>query len=438
MSTKRTRRQFLQHSLAVGGATVLTTGFWSERLPAKSKSPSELLNIGVIGSGGRGRASLESITGENIVALCDVDEVALGKSAEDYAADARTYVDFRKLLDEGKDLDAVCIATPEHTHAVAAVPAIRMGKHVYLEKPLAHSVWETRVIREEAAKHKVATQMGTQIHASDNYRRIVELVQSGAVGNVSECHVWVERDWGGGSRPTSEDPVPKTLHWDLWLGPAPRRPFSNAYVPGPKWYEFWDFGNGVMPDLGSHWNDLPFWALKLGIPTTIEAEGPPVSPETAPKWLICHWDFPARENLPAVKLHWYHGGKQPALLAEKKLPDWKNGVLFVGEGGRMLLADYQKYKLFPEDQFKDFKAPPKTIPDNPAGHWAEWITACKTGTPTLCNFDYSGNLTESNLLGNVAYRVGKKLEWDPVALRAKNCPEADKFLKPELHNGYTL
>ena len=214
------------------------------------------------------------------------------------------------------------------------------------------------------------------------------------------------------------------------------RPYHPDYLPGPNWYKFWDFGNGVMPDLGSHWNDLPFWALKLGVPKTVEAEGPPVSKETAPPWMIVRWEHPARENMPPVKLTWYHGGKRPELVTSGKVPDWKDGVLFIGERG-MLLASYQKHVLLPEDHFKDYKPPPQSIPKS-RGHHAEWVHACKTGDPTLCNFDYSGNLTEANLLGNVAYRVGKKLEWDPIALKAVNCPEADVLIRPEYHNGWTL
>jgi predicted dehydrogenase len=428
------RRRFLQNGLAIGGFT-LTTGFWSERAPAESKSPNELLNIGMIACGGRGAANLESVSSENIVALCDVNENAI-KSPASRFPDARKYLDFRKLLDESKDIDAVVVSTPEHIHAFATMAAIKLGKHVYCEKPLAHSIAETRAVREAAKQHKTVTQMGTQIHASENYRRVVELIQGGAIGAVSECHVWVARDWGGGTRPTTEDQVPPYLHWDLWQGPVKHRPFNNAYVPGPKWYEYWDWGNGVLPDLGSHWNDLPFWALNLGAPKTVEAEGPPVSPDTAPKWLIVRWEHPARDNRPAVELTWYHGGKQPEPVTSGKVPKWNDGILFIGDKG-MLLADYQKYALLPEDQYKDFKPNYPKIAKS-RGHHEEWIHACKTGSPTTCNFDYSGNLTEANLLGNVAYRTGKKLEWDPVTLKATNCPEADALIRPAFYNGYTL
>ena len=434
MSRRRSRRQFLQQGLAAGTA-LAGVGYWSQRAAAESKGPNERLNIGIIGSGGRGGANLGSVSTENIVALCDVDRNNLDQAAAGHP-DARRYADFRKMLDEGKDLDAVVVSTPEHTHAVATLMAIRLGKHVYCEKPLAHSVAETRAVREAAAKHKVVTQMGTQIHAEENYRRVVELVQAGAIGAVSECHVWVSRDWGGGERPAGEHPVPRHLHWDLWLGPAPARPFNEAYVPGPKWYKYWDFGNGVLPDLGSHWNDLPFWALKLGAPKTVEAEGPPVSPETAPAWMIVRWEHAARDGRPPVKLTWYHGGKRPALVSEGKVPAWENGVLFVGSKG-MILADYDKFALLPEAQFTDFKPHAPSIPPSRGQH-AEWIHACKTGSPTTCNFDYSGSLTEANLLGNVAYRVGKKLEWDPAALKCPNAPEADALIRPTFRSGWTL
>jgi predicted dehydrogenase len=431
MTLRRNRREFLKTSALAGAGFWLAVGGQA----AESRSPNEKLNLGLIGVGGRGGANLQSVADENIVALCDVDETTLGQAAAKHPK-ARRYTDFRKLLDAAKDLDAVVVSTTEHTHAFATLPALQLGKHVYCEKPLAHTVWETRVVTEAAARAKVATQMGTQIHATDNYRRVVELVQAGAIGPVKECHVWVSRDWGGGDRPTGSPPVPKGLHWDLWIGPAPYRPYHPEYVPGPKWYKFWDFGNGTMPDLGSHWNDLPFWALKLRHPTTVEAEGPPPHAETAPSQLVVRYEFPARDEQPPVKLTWYQGGKQPALVAEGRGPAWGNGVLFVGERG-LLLADYAKHVLLPESQFADYKRPAPSIPKS-IGHHAEWIAACKTGKPTTCPFSYSGLLTEANLLGIVAYRAGKKLEWDPHALKASNCPEADRFIRKEFRKGWTL
>jgi predicted dehydrogenase len=431
MLLPRNRREFLKKT-ALAGA-----GFWIAGSSGadESRSANDKLNIAIIGSGGRGASNLKDLSGENIVALCDVDENNLNRAAAQHPR-ARKYTDFRKLFDDAGAFDAVVVSTTEHTHAPATMLALKAGKHVYCEKPLAHSVWETRVVTEAAAKAGVTTQMGTQIHATDNYRRVVELVQAGAIGPVRECHVWVGRNWGGGSRPTASEPVPPYLHWDLWLGPAPARPFSSAYVPGPKWYQYWDFGGGVLPDLGSHWNDLPFWALGLKHPATIEAEGPPVSPETAPAWLIVRYQFPAHGERPPVALTWYHGGKRPSLVTEKKVPAWNDGVLFVGERG-LLLASCNKHVLLPEKEFADFKPPEPTIPRS-IGHHAEWLRACKTGKPTTCPFAYSGLLTESNLLGNVAYRLGKKLEWDPVNLRASNCPEADRYLRPEYRKGWSL
>lgn len=424
------RRRFIRSSAFIAGTAVLGVPAL-----AHGRSLNERLNIGIVGAGGRGAANTQSVSSENIVALCDIDENNLNKAAEKYPK-ARKYVDFRKLFDEAKDIDAVVISTTEHTHAFATMAAIKLGKHVYCEKPLTHSVWEARVIAEAAAKAKIVTQMGTQIHATDNYRRVVELIQAGAIGPVHEAHVWVSRAWGGGERPAGDYPVPAHLHWDLWLGPAPERPYHPDYFPGPKWYKYWDFGSGTMSDLGSHWNDLPFWALKLRHPLTIEAEGPPVSAETAPASMSATYQYAARGELPPVMLTWYQGEKKPRLLTQGKIPKWDSGVLFVGSKG-MLLADYGKHLLLPEEEFKDFKRPEPFIPKSP-GHHAEWIQACKTGGPTTCHFDYAGALTEANHLGNVAYRVGKTLEWDPARLKAKNCPEADRIIRREYRKGWSL
>lgn len=432
MVQKSSRRQFLK---AAGAAGV---GFWiAPRLPAASKAANEKLNIGIIGAGGRGASNSGDVASENIVALCDVDENNLGRASQRYPK-ARTYVDFRKLLDESKDLDAVVVSTTEHTHAFAVLPAIRLGKHVYCEKPLAHSIEEVRLIREAAKKAKVATQMGTQIHAGDNYRRVVELVQAGVIGPVRECHVWNDRDWGGGDRPKDTPPVPRHLHWDLWLGPAPERPYHPVYFPGPAWYKWWDFGNGTLSDMGSHLIDLAFWALKLEAPLSAEAEGPPVHPETTPKWITVKWEFPARGAMPPVTLYWHHGGRVPPQMTRGEVPQkgWGSGHLFVGDKG-MILSDYGRRVLYPEKLYEGFQPPPKTIPPS-VGHHREWIQACKTGSPTLCHFGYSGALVESNLLGIAAYRTGKKLLWDPVNLKATNGPEADRLIRKTYRQGWSL
>ncbi len=431
MTQRRNRRDFLKQS-ALAGA-----GFWvaAGNTPALQRSPNEKLNIGIIGAGGRGASNTQNVASENIVALCDVDDNRLGAQGAKFPK-ARTYNDFRRLLDASKDLDAVVVSTTEHVHAFATLPAIKLGKHVYCEKPLTHCVYESRLVAEAAAKAKVATQMGTQIHATDNYRRVVELVQANVIGPIRECYVWNDRTWGGGDRPKETPPVPKHLHWDLWLGPAPERPYHPIYFPGPAWYKWWDFGNGTLGDMGSHLIDLAFWALKLRHPLTAEAEGPPVHPETAPTWIKVRWTFPARDQMPPLQLTWLHGGPHKELLAKHNLPIWGSGQLFIGERG-MILSDYGRRLLFPEKQFADFKAPEPTIPKS-LGHHQEWIHACKTGAPTLCNFDYSGALTESNLLGVAAYRLGQKLEWDPVALRAKNCPEADRLIRKTYRKGWSL
>jgi predicted dehydrogenase len=430
-----TRRRFLYYTALAAGGSALTGSVVARPQPRRV-SPNEKLNLAIIGVGGRGGADIAQVSSENIVALCDVNENHLDSAAAK-RPNARKYVDFRQLYDQSKDIDAVVVATTEHSHAFAVLPAIKLGKHVYCEKPLAHNVWEARLLAEEAAKAKIATQMGTQMHAQDNFRRVVELIQSGAIGPVKETHVWVSRAWGDGDRPAEKAPVPDYFHWDLWLGPAPQRPFHPSYISGqPKWYKYWDFGGGTLPDLGSHWNDMPFWALKLRHPLTIEAHGPKVSPETAPASYHITYEYGARGDMPPVKLTWYQGTDKPPLYTDKSIPQWENGVLFVGVNG-MLLANYNKHLLLPEEKFADFKRPEPFVP-NSIGHWKEWIDACKTGKPTTCNFDYSGALTEANQLGNVAYRTGMKIQWDPVNLKVKNCADAAHYIRTDYHNGWKL
>ncbi|GMW03328.1 MAG: dehydrogenase [Candidatus Hydrogenedentota bacterium] len=409
----------------------------------RGQNLNNLLNIAIIGCGGRGGGNLQAVRGENIVALVDVNQNNIDRAKEQFP-NARTLTDFRKLYDHTGEFDAVVVSTCEHTHCFATLPALQLGKHVYCEKPLTHNIWEARIIREAANKAKVATQMGTQIHAETNYRRVVELIQTGAIGNVSEVHVFVSRAWGWHAtqeeataakdivfvqdRPKEEHPIPAGLDWELWLGPAPYRPFNEVYFPGPKWYRWWDFGNGTMSDLGSHWIDLPFWALKLQHPLTVEASGPPPHPEIAPASMQVTYEYGARGDLPPLKLTWYQGTNKPEILKNGGLPpNWNDGVLFVGDKG-MVLSDYGRHVLLPEASFTGFVPPEPFIPDS-IGHHKEWIQACKTGETTTCNFEYAGWLTEANHLGNVAYRVGKKLEWDPVSLKAVNAPEADQFIK---------
>ncbi|HXJ60669.1 MAG TPA: Gfo/Idh/MocA family oxidoreductase [Verrucomicrobiae bacterium] len=440
-----TRRQFLRSTGALTTTAVL--GF-----PAivRARSPGESLNVAVIGVGGRGASNLGEMGSENIVALCDVNERNLDAAAQRHPQ-ARKFADYRRLYDDVKNLEAVVVSCAEHTHAFAVLPALQLRKHVYCEKPLSHSVWEARLLTEEARRAKVATQMGTQIHAGTNYRRVVELIQSGAIGPVREAHVWVGRAWGRQDaeaakrnkdivsvteRPAGSSPIPAGLNWDLWLGPAPERPFHEVYFPGPKWYRWWDFGGGTMSDLGSHWNDLPFWALKLKAPLSIEASGPPPHRELAPASMTATYEYAARGDQPAALLKWYQGEEKPAAWREGTIPKWDSGVLFVGSKG-MVLSDYSKHLLLPEEQFKGFKRPDPFIPDS-IGHHKEWIQACKTGSPTTCSFDYSGPLTEANHLGNVAYRVGKKLLWDTANLTVTNAKEAAALIRREYRQGWKL
>jgi predicted dehydrogenase len=442
MSRRADRRQLLK-SAALAGA-----GFWiaGSAAPAASRSPSEKLNIGVIGSGGRGHANTDGVVGpneqnarENLVALCDTNESVLESRAKQFPK-AKRYTDWRKLLEQ-KDVDAVIVSTPDHHHALASVAAMKLGKHVYCEKPVAHSVYEARVVQDtyKKMKGKVATQMGTQVHAEENYRRVVELIQSGAIGPVREAHVWCDRvGFGPGTtRPKDTPPVPNSVHWDLWLGPAPERPYHPSYFGGCMiWEQWWDFGNGCIGDMGSHLIDLPFWALRLRQPLTVEAEGANRSDECYPQWLIVRWEHPATKRRPGLKLTWYDGGKKPPSPPGHDLKKWGIGVLFEGEKGK-LLADYGRCILLPEDQFRDHKFTGKPIPRS-LGHYQEWIHACKTGAPTLCNFDYSGMLVEHNLLGTAAFRVGKKLTWEPKSMKAVDCPEADQYIRREYRPGWEI
>ena len=438
MPTNFTRRDFLKTSAAVGAAvgvgvgTIGTLGVWSEVPAAESDSPAEKLNIGFVGVNNQARFSIDNLRSQNIAALCDIDDRYVGTVSGEFPK-AATYNDFRRMLDKEKTLDAVVVATPDHIHAHATSAAIRLGKHVYCEKPLTHTVKEARLITELTAKHKVATQMGTQIHAGNNYREVVEIIQSGAIGKVNEVHVWVGTVWGGGDRPKELPDVPEHLHWDLWLGPAPKRPYHSTYLPS-NWRRWWDFGGGALADMACHYTDLPFWALGLGRPTSIEAEGPEVHEETAPTGMRVRYEYPARGDQPAVKLTWYDGNQIPREVAGHRVGG--AGVMFIGEKGQMF-ADYGSWRLYPEDKYKDYQRPEETIPRS-IGHHNEWVKACKEGTPTTCHFGYAGPLTEAVLLGNVSYRAGSRIDWDAESLTAKGCPEAEQYISREYREGWKL
>ncbi len=440
------RRSF--HALVAGAAAAA--------VPAMQRAvhafPSRRLRIAFIGVGGRGGSNLRTIARDpdvQVVALCDVNRRNLDAAHQQFP-DARTFVDFRKLYEVEEQFDAVVVSTAEHTHAFATAPALRLNKHVYCEKPLTHNIGECRRITELAAQAQVATQMGTQIHASKNYHQVVAAIRSGVIGPVREVHVWVSRAWGWQTkeeaerhkdivfvqdRPAEKMEPPEYLDWDLWLGPAPYRPFHDVYFPGPKWYRWWDFGNGTMSDLGSHWNDLPFWALGLDAPLSVAAQGPPPHPEIAPASMRAIYRYPPAGDRPACTLTWYQGSHKPDVWSQGIIPQWGNGVLFVGDRG-MLLSDYGRHVLLPEDQFSDY-APPE-IPDLPAGHHEEWLQACREGSPTGSHFGYAGPLTEANHLGNVAFRSGGPIEWDHARMRVTNLDAANRFVARQPREGWSL
>lgn len=428
------RRTFLTHTALAG------VGLWSATGPRRAlgRSANERLNLGIIGTGSRGQANIEGILSENVVAICDVDERHLGTAAEAFPKAAR-FADWRKLLDR-TDLDAVVVSTTDHTHAPIALAAMRAGRHVYCEKPIGISVEEARLLRQVSLETGVATQQGTQVHATESFRSVAQAIQDGVIGPVREVHVWCTRDGGGWARPTGDHPVPPYLNWDLWLGPAPERPYNPAYLPGcALWNKYWDFGAGVLGDMGSHLIDYPYAALNLTLPTSVEAQGEPVNDETTPAWMTVRWDHPARGDRPALKVYWYDGIRRPDLPKPINTDDW-HGIVYVGDGGRMLWANYGGYAILPAEDPEHFVAPVPNVPA-PAemqGQYDEWIAACKNGSPTACNFDYAGQLIEHNMLGIVAIRTGETISWDAANRKAVGCPEADRYIHRTYREGWAL
>jgi predicted dehydrogenase len=390
------------------------------------------------------------VSSENIVALCDVDWKRAGGTFRRYP-EAKKYKDFRVMLDEeDNNIDAVVVATPDHVHAVASMAAIKRGKHVYCEKPLTHSVYEARALADAARDAGVATQMGNQGQASEQTRLICETIWDGAIGQVHEVHVWTDRPlrgindvyWPQGvERPEETPPAPDYIDWDLWLGPAPHRPYHPAYVPF-KWRGWWDFGTGALGDIGCHRIDPIFRALKLGHPTSVEACCTLVNNETYPVASRVTYDFPARGNLCPVRLNWYDGGMKPP--RPKELEEGRkwgtNGILFVGDKGKML-----ENRLIPEKRQRDYGKPPQKLERSP-GHHQEWINACKGGKPAGSNFpDHAGVLAQVVLLGNLCLRpmlkekiTEMKLHWDGDAMKVTNLPEANQYLHREYREGWSL
>jgi len=430
-----TRRHALQTTAAFGAGIWLGSSAQPTRAAANEK-----LNVAVIGIGGRGVANLNAVAKtENIVALCDVDDKRAGKAYERFPQ-AKKFADFRRMLDSMENqIDAVVVSTPDHTHFHPSMMAMTMGKHLYCEKPMAHSVWEVREMTKLAAKKNLATQLGMQRHAMENMHRVVELIKSGAIGDVNEVYSWINSDRGMPGQPVKTVPPPKTLDWDLWIGPAKFRPYAlnekgqGALAPY-NWRFWWDYGTGETGNWGCHILDIPYWALDLKYPTQVAATGPKIDAERTPTEVSTSFAFPANDKRSAIKLHWSQSKKGPAILKEKDVSLKGANTLFIGSKG-MLLTGFGSHKLFPEKTFEGFKAPEPFVPDSPGFH-REWTDACKGGSPATCNFDYSGPLSETVLLGNTAYRAGGGFDWEASTLTAKGNDNAKQYLYSKYRKGW--
>jgi predicted dehydrogenase len=425
------RREFLKNTTLTG------VGIWVGGRALAAESPNERIRFASIGVGGKGDSdTADAARSGDLVAICDVDENILNKAGEKYPM-ARKFTDFRKMLDEmGKSIDAVTVSTPDHTHAPAAAMAMQMGKHCFCQKPLTHSIYEARRLGEIARDKKVATQMGKQGTASGGLRKSAAMVKAGILGPVREVHVWTNRPiWPqGGPRPEPSE-VPSQLHWDLWLGPAPQRPYANGYHTF-SWRGWWDFGTGALGDMACHTANMAYMALDLRNPTTVVAETSGHNKDSYPKWSIITFEFPATGSRPPVKLVWYDGGKRPsAELMEGREPS-ESGSLLVGEKGKLYSpSDYGNSRVLiggAEEKEVEYKESP--------GHFEEWVRAIRGGEPAMSNFpDYAGPLTETILLGNLAvWADGKKIEWDAKRLKATNAPEVNHIIRPEYRSGYSL
>ena len=413
-------------------------------------APSDKLNIAGVGIGGMGRNNLANVAKtENIVALCDVDWGEQTSRVFKTYPGAKQYKDYRVMLDKQKEIDAVIVATSDHTHAVISMDAMKRSKHVFTQKPLTHTVYEAKVLAKAAKEYKVATQMGNQGQASDGPRRLREMIWNDVIGPVREVHVWTDRPnnglfktyWPQGvNRPVETPPTPSELDWDLFVGPAPTRPYHPAYHPF-KWRGWWDFGTGALGDIGCHSLDPVFRALKLKYPTSVQAVSTLVNTETYPSGSIVRYEFPARGEMPPLSLTWYDGGLRPLLIPELEpgMQMGAGGTLYVGDKGKIL-----NDKILPASLRESYKAPEPYIPSSP-GHEEEWILACKGGTPAGSDFEWAGPLTETVLLGNVALRNemkeklgGQVMTWNPDKFSFTNIPEADQFLHCEYRKGWSL
>ncbi|HIJ74573.1 MAG TPA: Gfo/Idh/MocA family oxidoreductase [Candidatus Hydrogenedentes bacterium] len=446
------RRRFL-----MGSAAAAASGYaFSSR--AKESPPNEKLNIAAIGSGGKGGDDIYNCSMENIVALCDVDWEHRAVFAARQFPKAKKYTDFRVMLEkEDKNIDAVIVSTPDHTHAVAAAMAIKMGKHVYVQKPLTHDIYEARALTDLARKHSVVTQMGNQGHSGIGVRRFCEMIWSGAIGTPREVHMWTHRPvWPQGlTRPAHADPVPEYLDWELWLGTAPERPYVHK-CPGKDhecyhpwyWRGWWDFGCGSLGDMGCHIMDPAYWALDLRDPAGVEVVqsvgGTAESPPTA---CIVRYDFPKRGERPPITAYWYEGGLHPprpeGIPESQVMGDIKrkgtDGTIVIGDRGVITIGEYgDDPRLLPDALMADYAWPPEKIPRVDGTHYDDWIKACKIGGNACSNFDYAGPFTETVLLGNLALRTGGRIEWDAEHMKVVNNPKADDYVRREYRGGWSL
>ncbi len=450
------RRDFMGGAAAIATAFTIVPSYvlaGPRRIP-----PSEKITIASIGVGDQGTRDMKSFLNKpdvRIAAVCDVDANNRDRVRhivnEKYGnSDCTAHTDFRKMLQKHKDIEAVLVVTPDHSHALVSITAMKMGKHVYCQKPLTHTVFEARKMAETARKYKVATQLGTVNQASEDSRLLREWIWAGAIGPVREVHNWSNRPiWPQGiDRPTETPPVPATLDWDRWLGPAPHRPYHPAYLP-LVWRGWLDFGTGALGDMGCYSFDTIFRVLKLAHPTSVEASGSAYAPkmwnqlevnsETYPRASVIRWQFPARPDMPPVTVTWYDGGMfppKPDELKDRELT--REGLLFVGDKGKILCGFAgANPRLIPESRMKAYKPPPKTLPRS-IGHHDEWLRACKGGEAAGANFEYSGLVTQALLLGNVALRTRRKLYWDGPKLKVTNLPEANKYIHQDYRRPWSL
>ncbi len=446
MSGSFRRRDFLKRSTLLAGAAAGAVVVPRHVLGGVGQSPpNSKMNIAGIGIGGMGAGNLRNLESENIVALCDVDPSYAARTVKRYP-DAKFYTDYREMLDKQKDLDGVVIATPDHTHAVISMAAIRAGKHVYCQKPLTHNVHEARVLAEAAREAGVATQMGIQGHSGEGARLICEWIWAGLIGEICEVDAWCSLTyypWGHASwssqwsvRPTETPPVPESLDWDLWIGPAPMRPYHRAYHPR-TWRCWWDFGSGMMGDRGVHTLDPVFWALKLTAPESIDATSCGSTPEVHPLSAIVTFRFPARDEMPPVKLTWYEGTRppRPADLEDGRRMPAEGGALLKGTKGTILCGvTGNSPRIIPESKMQQAELPEKTIPRIQGTHEQDWVRACKTGKSAGADFSYSCPLTEICCLGNVAKRVDTRIHWDAEKMEVTNVPEANEYIRREVRD----